>query len=107
MQLTNACMEEVCRLQTDCLPCQCSFQKNFTGVNVLPSAPDSSALLEIYDEANLAITDSVIFNIPGNLMIKNSTVQVLRSSFLLNSGDAAGAMVIDSSQVSLHPCQAC
>ena len=57
--------------------------------------------------ANLAIIDSVISNIPGNLMIRNSTIQVLRSTFILNSGDAAGAMAIDSSQVSLQPCQAC
>ena len=79
----------------------CRFQRSFTGVDVLPGFADGSALLQIQNAANLAIIDSVISNIPGNLMIQNSTVQVLRSTFILNSGSVAGAMTIDSSQVAL------
>jgi len=82
----------------------CSFQKSFSGVDVLPGFADSSALVQIQNAANLAIVDSVISNIPGSLEIKNSTIQVLRSSFTLCSGDTAGAMTIDSSQVNpIHP----
>ena len=66
---------------------------------MLPGFADSSALVQIQNAANLAIVDSVISNIPGSLEIKNSTIQVLRSSFTLCSGDTAGAMTIDSSQV--------
>ena len=68
-------------------------------MDVLPGIADGSALVQIEGAANLAIIDSAISNIPGNLVIRNSTVQVLRSSFSLNSGDTAGAMTIDSSQV--------
>ena len=77
----------------------CSFQKGFSGVDVLPGFADASALVQIQNAANLAITDSIISNIPGTLMIQNSTIQVLRSTFILNSGANAGAMTIDSSQV--------
>ena len=68
-------------------------------MDVLPGFADASALVQIQNAANLAITDSIISNIPGTLVIQNSTVQVLRSTFILNSGAAAGAMTIDSSQV--------
>ena len=77
----------------------CSFQKSFSGVDVLPGFADGSALVQIENAANLAIVDSLISNIPGNVIIKNSSIQVLRSNFILNSGDAAGALTIDSSQV--------
>ena len=79
----------------------CRFQRSFTGVDVLPGFADGSALVQIQNAANLAIIDSVISNIPGNLMIQNSTVQVLRSTFILNSGSVAGAMTIAGSQVAL------
>ena len=70
-------------------------------MDVLPGFADGSALVQIQNAANLAIIDSVISNIPGNLMIQNSTVQVLRSTFILNSGSVAGAMTIAGSQVAL------
>lgn len=97
-----------CALQSDnearennmnCTCAFCSFQKNFSGVDVLPGFADGSALVQIENAANLAIVDSLISNIPGNVIIKNSSIQVLRSDFILNSGDAAGALTIDSSQV--------
>ena len=69
-------------------------------MDVLPGFADGSALLQIENAANLAIVDSLISNIPGNIIIKNSSIQVLRSDFILNSGDAAGALTIDTSQVS-------
>lgn len=72
-------------------------------MDVLPGFAEDSALVQIQNAANLAIVDSVISNIPGNLVIQNSTVQVLRSTFILNSGAAAGAMTIQDSQVAL-PC---
>lgn len=70
-------------------------------MEVLPGFADDSALVQIQNAANLAIVDSLISNIPGNLMIQNSTIQVLRSTFILNPGAAAGAMTIDNSQVAL------
>ncbi|CAL5218757.1 g474 [Coccomyxa viridis] len=75
------------------------YQKGFSGVDVLPGFAEDSALVQIQNAANLAIVDSVISNIPGNLVIQNSTVQVLRSTFILNSGAAAGAMTIQDSQI--------
>ena len=87
--------------EKDCACAYRSFQKSFSGVDVLPGFADGSALVQIENAANLAIVDSLISNIPGNVMIQNSSIQVLRSNFILNSGDAAGALTIESSQVGL------
>ena len=70
-------------------------------MDVLPGFADGSALVQIENAANLAIVDSLISNIPGTVIIRNSSIQVLRSNFILNSGDAAGALTIESSQVGI------
>ena len=87
--------------KNNCMCAHCSFQKSFSGVDVLPGFADGSALVQIENAANLAIVDSLISNIPGNVVIRNSSIQVLRSNFILNSGDAAGALTIESSQVGI------
>lgn len=38
---------------------------------------------------------------PGVVLVRNSTIQILRSNFSLNAGGAAGTLAIDASRV-LH-----
>ncbi|EIE25976.1 hypothetical protein COCSUDRAFT_64923 [Coccomyxa subellipsoidea C-169] len=75
------------------------FSSKFTGVTTSDTVPSSAAILEISDTVNVAIVNSEMTGIPGNIHIRNSTVQILNGSFTLNSGGTAGAISIDSSRV--------
>lgn len=77
----------------------CRFSSKFTGVTTSDTVPSSAAILEISDTVNVAIVNSEMTGIPGNIHIRNSTVQILNGSFTLNSGGTAGAISIDSSRV--------
>ena len=41
----------------------------------------------------------LVAGVPGEVVVVNSTIQILRSNFSLNSGGTAGALAIDSSRV--------
>ncbi len=77
----------------------CRFSAKFGGVTVSAASPNSAAILEITDTLNVAFVDSEVTGVPGNINIRNSTVQILRANFTANSGGTAGAISIDSSRV--------
>ncbi len=66
---------------------------------VSDASPNIVAIVEIDNAVDVAFVDSVVASVPGNVLIRNSTVQILRSNFTLNNGGTAGAMAIDSSRV--------
>ena len=76
----------------------CRFSSKFSGVTVSDTVP-SSAILQISNVVNVAIVDSEMIGIPGDINIQNSTVQIINGNFTSNSGGSAGALSIDSSRV--------
>lgn len=77
----------------------CRFSSKFSGVTVSDTVPSSAAILQISNVVNVAIVDSEMISIPGNINIQNSTVQIINGNFTSNSGGSAGALSIDSSRV--------
>lgn len=79
--------------------CMCRFSGRFSGVAISETPASSAAILDILDAVDIALVDSQMSGVPGNVHIKNSTVQILRSNFNMNSGGTAGALLIESSRV--------
>ena len=41
----------------------------------------------------------MLSGVPGTVLVRNSTIQILRSNFSSNAGGSAGALSIDTSRV--------
>lgn len=68
-------------------------------MTVTDAAPNSNAIVEAADLVDVAFVNLLLSNLPGNIIIRNSTVQILHSNFTLNNGGTAGAVAIDTSRV--------